>query len=191
MGKVAEILARYRVLCEYCTALARRVECRFGSAWQCRPGCGGCCQLQTVCGLEAAVLLASGAGNASAPCKVGDEECCLLRDGLCRFYRYRPLICRTHGLPLASAELTGGEVDCCPLNLPALAGGEELEEDLVLDLDLVTENLLRLNLALFLLLGRPEMAEMRFPLTSLAGGGKGLPPELLAAAREMVPKDAG
>jgi Fe-S-cluster containining protein len=189
MAEVAEILARYRELCDYCQVLARRVEARFGPAWQCRAGCGGCCRLETVCGLEAAVLLAGGAGYASAPSDVEDGVCCLLLDERCQFYGQRPLICRTHGLPLASAELTDGEVDCCPLNLPALAASDELEADLVLDLDLVTENLLRLNLALFLLLGRPEMAEMRFPLTALAGGGKGLPPELLAAAREMVPED--
>ncbi len=188
MTKVIEILARYRELCDFCAALNRRVEARFGSAWQCRAGCSGCCRLETVCGLEAAILLAGGAGEVAPPITAGDEICCLLQDDLCRFYDQRPLICRTHGLPLASFELTDGEADCCPLNLPTLATVDELEADLVLDLDLVTENLLRLNLALFILLGRPDLAEMRFPLRLLAGGGKDLPPELLAAAREMGPE---
>jgi hypothetical protein len=189
MAEVAEILARYRELCDYCAALAQRVETSFAPAWHCRAGCGGCCRLETVCGLEAAVLLAGGVGDALPPSTATGEVCCLLRDDLCQFYGLRPLICRTHGLPLVSAELTGGEVDCCPLNLPALAAGDGLAAELVLDLDSLTGNLLRLNLALFILLGRPELAGMRFPLAALVEGGKDLPPELLAAAREMAKAD--
>jgi len=188
MAEVAEILARYRELCDHCAALTRRVEARFGPAWQCRAGCGTCCRLETVCGLEAAILLAGGAGKLGLSEKEG-EECCLLRDDLCRFYAQRPLICRTHGLPLVSGELTGGEVDCCPLNLPALSELVELETDLVLDLDRITESLLRLNLALFMILGRPELASMRFSLRDLVDGGKDLPPELLAAVGEMGIRD--
>jgi len=185
MAEVAEILSRYRELCDYCAAFTRRVEARFGPAWRCRAGCGGCCRLETVCGLEAAILLASGVANLGQPAMDGGEACCLLGDALCRFYAQRPLICRTHGLPLVSGELTSGEVDCCPLNLPALAAVAELEADLVLDLDLITENLLRLNLALFMILGKPELASLRFPLRGLINGGKDLPPELLKAACEM------
>jgi Fe-S-cluster containining protein len=183
--KVADILTRYRELCAYCEALTRRVEERFGQDWQCRAGCGGCCRLETVCGLEALVLLGSATNFLQLPGGGENGECFLLRDDRCLAYERRPLICRTHGLPLVSRELTGGEVDCCPLNLPALAGLGEIEADLVLDLDLVTENLLRLNLALFILLGRPELAETRYPLRTLVGGGKGLPPELLAAGRQL------
>jgi hypothetical protein len=185
MAEVSDILNRYRELCDYCEGLARRVAAHCGSAWQCRAGCGGCCRLETVCGLEALVLMSR---DRNYPLPAGGAEaemCCLLRDNLCQAYDERPLICRTHGLPLSSREMTGGEVDCCPLNLPGLAAAGELGADLVLDLDLVTENLLRLNLALFMLLGRPELAGIRFPLAALAGGGEGLPPELLAAARVM------
>ncbi len=103
-------------------------------------------------------------------------------------YDNRPLICRTHGLPLVSNSLTAGEVDCCPLNLPALAGVSELEADLVLDLDLLTENLMRLNLAFFLVLGKPELAEVRFSLASLVSG-ENPPPELLAAGIPQKPSN--
>jgi len=182
MTAPADVLARYQELCADCDALGRRVHETFGKQWQCRPGCSGCCQLLTVCGLEAVALLKSGlllgnAGQAAA----GDGLCCLLRDNRCLVYEQRPLICRTHGLPLVSSTLTEGEVDCCPLNLPALAGVVELEADLVLDLDRLTGNLMRLNLAFFLILGRPELAEIRFSLAALADGAE-LPPELLAAA---------
>jgi Fe-S-cluster containining protein len=182
MSTSVEVLARYRELGDYCDALAQRVRTRFGAAWQCRAGCSGCCQLSTVCGLEAVVLLQAGlATRFSGQTGCGGEQCGLLREERCLVYEHRPLICRTHGLPLVSETLTGGEVDCCPLNLPALAEVAELEMDLVLDLDRLTENLMRLNLAFFLVLGRPELAEARFSLASLVSG-ENLPPELLAAA---------
>lgn len=182
MATPDEVLARYRELGVFCDVLAQRVRERFGADWQCRAGCSDCCRLSTVCGLEAVVLLQGGLGcGFSGQIEDAGEQCCLLRDDRCLVYAHRPLICRTHGLPLVSSALTEGEVDCCPLNLPALAGVSELAADLVLDLDLLTENLMRLNLALFLVLGRPELAEARFTLASLISG-EDLPPELLALA---------
>lgn len=183
-----EVLVRYRELGDHCDALAQMVRERFGGDWQCRAGCSGCCRLTTVCGLEAVVLLKTGLGpSLPAP----GEQCCLLKEDRCLVYDNRPLICRTHGLPLVSSGLTDGEVDCCPLNLHALAGVAELEAGLVLNLDRLTENLMRLNLAFFMVLGRPELAEVRFPLTSLVAG-ENLPMELLAAAgitQERQPAD--
>lgn len=182
MTRPVEVLARYRELGDYCDALAQRVRDRFGAVWQCRAGCSGCCRLATVCGLEAVVLLRAGLDSGfSGQFESGGEQCCLLREERCLVYAHRPLICRTHGLPLVSGALTEGEVDCCPLNLPALAEVAELEMDLIVDLDRLTENLMRLNLAFFLTLGRPELAETRFALASLVSGAN-LPPELLAAA---------
>lgn len=186
MPNTDEVLARYRELGNYCDALAQRVQERFGTAWQCRAGCSGCCQLTTVCGLEAVVLLKAGLESRLSAL---DEQCCLLQEDRCLVYDNRPLICRTHGLPLVSSSLTEGEVDCCPLNLPALAGISELEADLVLNLDLLTENLMRLNLAFFLVLGRPELAEVRFSLASLVSG-ENLPPELLAAGIPQKPSNS-
>lgn len=132
--------------------------------------------------MEAVVLLQAGLMALHFDQAVAaDGYCGLLREGCCQFYLNRPLICRTHGLPLVSVSLTEGEVDCCPMNHQALLGVSELEANLVLDLDRLTENLMRLNLAFFLALGRPELAEARFSLAALANR-KSLPPELLAAA---------
>jgi len=108
---------------------------------------------------------------------VEGERCCLLKEGRCLVYESRPLICRSHGLPLVSNDLTEGEVDCCPLNIPALTGLTELETNLVLNLDWLTESLMRLNLAFFTALGKPELAASRFTLASLLRGNC-LPPEL-------------
>ena len=186
MTTPAEVLKRYRELGDYCETLTQRVQSRFGENWQCRAGCSGCCRLATVCGLEAVVLLRAGLGVRIFGQPVGDgEQCCLLQDDRCLVYDSRPLICRSHGLPLVSGVLTEGEIDCCPLNLPALAGLTELEGTLILNLDQLTENLMRLNLAFFLVLGLPKLAEVRFPLATLATG-KDLPQELLAAMGSMA-----
>lgn len=177
-----EVLARYQELRDYCDALALRVQERFADEWQCRAGCSGCCQLNTVCGLEAVVLLQAGLiSRLHGQIDHAGGRCCLLRDDRCLIYKDRPLICRTHGLPLVSTSLTGGEVDCCPLNLSALSGVAELEIELILDLDRLTENLMRLNLAFFMVLGEPELAAARFSLTALASG-ENIPRELMAAA---------
>jgi uncharacterized protein len=44
--------------------------------------------------------------------------CALLVDGRCSVYEQRPLICRSHGLPVAVADGPDGSlrVDHCPLN---------------------------------------------------------------------------
>lgn len=181
MTNPGDVLERYRELCAYCEVLAQRVQGQFGVLWQCQPGCSGCCRLESVCGLEAVVLLQAGLPSHGLDLAEGDvQSCCLLRDDRCLLYEARPIICRTHGLPLVSSSLTADEVDCCPLNLPALAGVGELSRGLILDLDQVTENLMRLNLAFFLVLGRPELAEARFTLAALCSG-RDLPAELLAA----------
>jgi len=48
------------------------------------------------------------------------SACPLLRDGLCVLYASRPVICRTHGLPLL-LRLDGEQrVDCCLKNFKNL-----------------------------------------------------------------------
>ncbi len=47
--------------------------------------------------------------------------CPLLLDGRCTVYSVRPLICRTHGAPLAYIDYTAEalEISACPLNFHA------------------------------------------------------------------------
>jgi hypothetical protein len=45
------------------------------------------------------------------------ESCCiLLHEGGCLLYEHRPVICRTHGLPLLITEDGRERRDCCPKN---------------------------------------------------------------------------
>ena len=75
---------------------------------RCGPTCDACCQDDLdLLPMEALVVLSGlsaldpgtreavrGRANASGP------PCALLHRGLCTLYRHRPLLCRTHGLPL-------------------------------------------------------------------------------------------
>lgn len=120
--------------------LRRRVDAHFDAAlarspaaFSCGPGCESCCHVRIgVFTVEAAPIR-----DALAQLAVTDpplrarirhqaddpghaERCALLVDGRCSVYAVRPLICRSHGLPIAAADLGDPaaplRLDHCPLN---------------------------------------------------------------------------
>ncbi|MBL8970544.1 MAG: YkgJ family cysteine cluster protein [Myxococcales bacterium] len=120
--------------------LRRRVDAHFDAAlarspaaFSCGPGCESCCHVRIgVFTVEAAPIR-----DALARLAVTDpplrarirhqaddpkhaERCALLVDGRCSVYAVRPLICRSHGLPIAAADLGDPaaplRLDHCPLN---------------------------------------------------------------------------
>jgi Fe-S-cluster containining protein len=74
-----------------------------------------------------------------------EAACAFLAGGLCGLYRFRPLICRTHGLPVAflndaapsdAASPPEVNVSFCPKNFAAVdPDGFEFGPDNTLDLD--------------------------------------------------------
>jgi Fe-S-cluster containining protein len=94
-----------------------------GTRLRCEPGCSRCCTISSVLPLEAA-LLRQAVGRLDDHVKkemqaqTGGSSCPLLVDRLCVVYQSRPLICRTHGLPIAYVdyERQAIEVSACPLN---------------------------------------------------------------------------
>lgn len=120
--------------------LRRRVDAHFDAAlarspaaFSCGPGCESCCHVRIgVFTVEAAPIR-----DALARLAITDpplrarirqqaddpghaERCALLVDGRCSVYAVRPLICRSHGLPIAAADLGDPaaplRLDHCPLN---------------------------------------------------------------------------
>lgn len=107
-----------------------RVASRYEGALTCGPGCADCCRRElTVTSVEAsriAHLLASmpsgereaiaGRADRGEPCAALDPE------GRCSVYAARPLVCRSHGLPLRFEEPSAGGrrslpvLDVCPRN---------------------------------------------------------------------------
>lgn len=128
-----------------------QLSTRYGGRLRCGPGCCDCCGELSVLPLEAARITTALAGlshaqqsrihaRALSPARA----CPFLLDRLCAIYPARPLICRTHGLPVAyiNEEEAAIEVSACPHNFPPEA---ELEQDGLLFLDRHIQALQDLN----------------------------------------------
>jgi hypothetical protein len=142
-----EFLAKVGLFC-------RRVEQEFGAHLACRAGCDGCCRHISLFWVEAVALakalngLPSGEAariRARASGVSPDDPCPLLEDGRCLLYAARPIICRTHGLPLLTIRHGERSVDFCPLNFQGI---DSLPGSAVIDLDRLNTALTAIN-ALF------------------------------------------
>src|SRR5689334_20047158 len=103
-----ENLANYLAFLECVDKLCAKITAEFTADILCRAGCSGCCRHLNLFPVEAANL-ATAVGK--LPQELRDllaerahwpEEspCPLLLDDCCLVYGARPVICRTHGLPL-------------------------------------------------------------------------------------------
>lgn len=104
---------RYRALTERVDAFVARVADRHPGELRCRPGCDGCCRTRLTITAVEADAIASWAGSLpaeaqaaiAAAAQVPDEPAaprCAALDagGRCRIYPARPLVCRSHGVPI-------------------------------------------------------------------------------------------
>ncbi|EYF07552.1 YkgJ family cysteine cluster protein [Chondromyces apiculatus] len=127
-----------------------------GALMTCHSGCNDCCHRRfTVTSLEAAALAdavsaldPAARAELSARARGGDPGVCPVLDasGRCAVYAARPLICRTHGLPIRFSSAISGSapgpseaprqlpvLDACPRNftgqpLDTLAPGTILDQ---------------------------------------------------------------
>ncbi len=88
-------------------AFFARVEARHGDDMECRTGCSDCCHVRlTITGAEAAAIRAEVAGwpadRRRAVGEAGPADRCAALDagGRCRIYAARPIVCRSHGVPI-------------------------------------------------------------------------------------------
>ena len=129
-GDLDAALAPYRALLARVDQLCARIVAEFSDQLACRAGCAACCTLQGVLPVEAASLAlawrelpaaAAAVLSARVHAATGQERCPLLSDDRCPLYAARPIICRTHGLPLLIETADGTRVDRCPLNFTGRA----------------------------------------------------------------------
>ena len=130
---------------------AERLIAMHGRSITCSPGCDGCCVNLTVFPVEffsiKQEMERAGLGAEELPFDEGGA-CGFLRDSLCRIYRFRPIICRTHGLPILfidnSSDEPRWEVSSCERNF---ADGDETEfsDDMLLDIEEINAELNRIN----------------------------------------------
>ena len=128
-GDLQAALDPYRALLDRVDQLAAGIVTEYAGQISCREGCAACCTLQGVLPVEAASLALAWhqlpeaeAARLRTQLQQVDpgDRCPLLADDRCPLYAARPIICRTHGLPLLVEEPTGTRVDRCPLNFTGL-----------------------------------------------------------------------
>ncbi|HEY8143103.1 MAG TPA: YkgJ family cysteine cluster protein [Kofleriaceae bacterium] len=142
---------RYLELCGKVDGFFDRVKARHGDQMQCAAGCHACCLGGlTVTSVEAeeirgalAALSVDARERAAARAAAEDRTRCaaLEEDGRCAIYPARPLVCRSHGLPIRMASERGlPVVSACELNFtargPAAADGDCILDQTTLSLTL-------------------------------------------------------
>jgi len=151
MRNHSELFNNYDLLLEKVDSLCAKIHTICGDAITCREGCDGCCRHFSVFLVEAvSIALAVGRlpeerqrflRSRVESLKDGDI-CPLLLDGSCAIYDHRPIICRTHGLPILIREGEEVRVDFCPKNFRRT---ETLNGYTVIDLDRLNQTLAAIN----------------------------------------------
>ncbi len=127
------------------------ITLRRAAHFACRIGCDGCCQTErTVSDIEYAALEQAVADLPETSRlrlreqiqrrETDDGPCGLLMDGRCAVYEERPLICRSHGLPMVMEQ----QLSVCPLNFTEMDIADLPNEDLI-SVDTLTAILVAVN----------------------------------------------
>lgn len=99
---IEELLTLYRELLAEVSTEADRLNRMYDEYMVCKKGCSDCCTNLSLLPLEWYALKA--AREKEAPSKSSQQNdpgrCSMLVNECCLLYPFRPLICRTHGLPL-------------------------------------------------------------------------------------------
>jgi Fe-S-cluster containining protein len=110
-------LEDYLMLREEIDSLSKRLEEIHSEHLNCKPGCHKCCLDFGIFPVEFFSILRENENiTANVRDIAGEGECLFLIDGLCSIYESRPIICRTHGLPMLSMGEDDWELTYCELN---------------------------------------------------------------------------
>jgi Fe-S-cluster containining protein len=138
---MTELFANYRALLAKVDQLCQRIEADFAAQLACQAGCSGCCRHISLSWVEAAALAVALADLPAAQRHMLRKQaqtarpygpCPLLVDHRCALYAARPIICRTHGLPVMAGDGERQAVSVCPRNF---AGVETIAGSAVIDLE--------------------------------------------------------
>lgn len=147
-------LERLAQLAAKVDAFFSRVEARHGPQMECRSGCHDCCLPGlSVTKVEAralrdALLLLSEEQRAKLKARVAlpRDRCVLLDEqGRCSVYHARPMICRSHGVPIRIRDQRGLPlIDACFRNFRE-RGAESMPSEDVLDQESLSKILLAID----------------------------------------------
>ena len=83
---------------------------------KCQKGCDHCCMDYEIFPIEFDHIKKSIEDQAIETTVSQDGSCIFLKDHVCQIYDHRPIICRTHGLPLLFMNDNQWELSACELN---------------------------------------------------------------------------
>lgn len=144
-------LDNYKQLIARVDALCSTISSALDGQITCSAGCSSCCTSITVFPVEAAAMRETLANlpeqeaediRRHVSAHADGERCPLLFNHRCLLYEARPIICRTHGLPIIYTNDGRRSSDCCPLNL---TNTESLPGSQVIDLDKLNTVLVAVN----------------------------------------------
>ncbi len=145
------ILDNYRQLVAKVDTLCGGIEKTYRDHIVCRKGCDDCCRHLSLFWVEGVALALALEALPDAEAEhirqrarqaTPDGPCPLLENNQCLMYQARPIICRTHGLPLLGSRDGVRFVDTCPENFKNL---KSLPATAVLDLELLNATLASIN----------------------------------------------
>jgi Fe-S-cluster containining protein len=117
-----------------------RVEDRHGADMQCRTGCSDCCHTRlSITRVEADAIRALGRRVTINP----DASLCAALDqhGRCQIYEARPVVCRSHGVPIRMREGSLPVIRSCHRNFTQT----QADPDCVLDQETLSALVLAVN----------------------------------------------
>jgi Fe-S-cluster containining protein len=159
------VLDNYRHLVARIDALCHGIEEALAGHITCSEGCSSCCTSITLFPVEAAALAATleelpddeAESIRRHVAEYADgERCPLLEQHRCLLYAVRPIICRTHGLPILYTEEQERKIDYCPLNLTE---SDSLFGSAIIDLDKLNTLLVAVNSLFLFKSDAPDMPE--------------------------------
>lgn len=148
-----EILYKYRNLIFKVSSRCETLETLYREHLVCKPGCSQCCRVErTVLSIEGYIIerylqkfSPQRIKRLRRLYKDSDETCPMLLKDRCVIYPVRPIICRTHGLPILYEEAGRAFIDYCRLNFTRLPLHYEFAEQDVLDMNPFNLELIELD----------------------------------------------
>lgn len=172
---MSHFLDNYKQLTARVDALCNGIAATLGEQIACSAGCSSCCTAITVFPVEAAAMRETLENLPDIQTEkirrhvsehAVDERCPLLLHHHCMLYDARPIICRTHGLPIVYTSDGQRNSDCCPLNLTE---AESLPGSSVIDLDKLNTLLVAVNATYLSQTETPE-TEIRVTIAAALAG---------------------
>lgn len=155
--------------------LSESIEKEHHQHLKCKKGCDHCCMAISVFPVEFYAIEAEINPDKLPvmPLPQDDTNCRYLVDHSCSIYKSRPVICRTHGLPLLYMSLDGDdyELSCCELNFTDFDMADFNEEN-TYPMYRINSELYSINKEFVLTFENGKYSETdRIPLADLIGSG--------------------